>query len=197
MPACWVSKLLLMTDSRGRVVAAAMGCFAAKGYSATTIADIEEAAGLKPGAGGTYRHFSSKREILDAVIDAALAQSDEVLAPAPSSLEGAARDALAQLDRQRDLMGLMLRDLDQFPELQRKVIRRLVTGPIRLVAARTAAVAPHVDAEATAFLLFGALVNVKVIEILGGRAQIGVSRKRLVAAWAHLYRSMLTADGED
>ena len=152
-PDLGVSKLLLMTDPKTRVVMAAMGCFAAKGYSATTIADIEQAAGLTPGGGGTYRHFPSKREILEAVIDTVLAQTDEVLAPAPDSLEGAARDALAQLDRQRDLMGLMLRDLDQFPELQRKVIKRLVTGPIRLVAERTAAVAPPVDAEALAFLL--------------------------------------------
>lgn len=51
----------------------------AKGYSATTIADIEAASGLTPGAGGTYRHFGSKREILHAAIDAALAQSDAIL----------------------------------------------------------------------------------------------------------------------
>ncbi len=180
-----------MADSKERVVAAATKCFAAKGYSATTLADIEAAAGLTPGAGGTYRHFQSKRAILEAVVDTALAQSDDVLAPPPSSLEAAATDALAQLDRHRDLMGLMMHDLAQFPDLQRKVINRLVTGPIRLVAQRTAIVAPHLDTEALAFLLVGSLVNVKVIEVLGGRAQIRVSQKRLVSAWAHLYRSMV------
>lgn len=51
----------------------------AKGYSATTIADIEVASGLTPGARGNYRHFGSKREILDAAIDAALSQSDAIL----------------------------------------------------------------------------------------------------------------------
>ena len=178
-----------MSDPSGRVVAAAMRCFASKGYRATTMADIEEAAGLKPGAGGTYRHFASKRAILDAVIDAALAERDEVLAPAPLSLEAAARDALVQLDRHRDLMGLMLRDLGQFPDLQTKVIKRLVTGPIRLVAERTAAVAPQLDADALAVLLVGALVNVKVMEMLGRGSRIRVSQKRLVDAWAHLYRS--------
>lgn len=166
-----------------------MRCFASKGYRATTMADIEEAAGLKPGAGGTYRHFASKRAILEAVIDAALAEGDEVLAPAPLSLEAAARDALVQLDRHRDLMGLMLRDLDQFPDLQTKVIKRLVTGPIRLVAERTAAVSAHVDADALAVLLVGALVNVKVMEMLGRGSLIRVSQKRLIDAWAHLYRS--------
>jgi AcrR family transcriptional regulator len=182
-----------MGDQRERVVAAALARFAAKGYSATTIADIEAASGLTPGAGGTYRHFRSKREILDAVIDAALAQSDAILAPPPESLEGAARDAFAQLDQQRDLMALMLRDLDQFPDLQRKVIDRLLTGPIRVVAERTAAIAPQVDADALALLLVGALVNVKVIEMLSGRSQPRISQKRLVAAWAHLYRSAIAA----
>ena len=52
----------------------------------------------------------------------------------------------------------MLRDLDQFSDLQRKVIDRLLTGPIRVVADRTAAIAT-----------------------------------RLVAAWAHLYRSAIAA----
>lgn len=181
-----------MSDSRARVVAAALSCFAAKGYGAATIADIEQAAGLSPGAGGTYRHFTSKREILDAVIETALAQPDAELAPLPESLTDAAQAALDQLDRQRDLMALMLRDLDQFPDLQRKVINRLMTGPIRLVAERTATVAPHVDAEAIALLLVGALINVKVVEMLGGRRQVKISNKRIVAAWADLYRSALT-----
>jgi hypothetical protein len=42
-----------------------------------------------------------------------------VLASVPTSLEGAARDGLAQLDRHRDLMQILFRDLDQFPELQK------------------------------------------------------------------------------
>jgi AcrR family transcriptional regulator len=180
-----------MSDPRERVTVAALACFAAKGYTATSIADIEAASGLTPGAGGTYRHFRSKREILDAVIDAALAQSDAILAPPPKSLEGAARAAFAQLDRQRDLMALMLRDLDQFPDLQRKVIDRLLTGPIRIVADRTAAIAPQVDADALALLLVGALINVKVIKMLGGGSKPKISQKRLVAAWARLYRSVI------
>ena len=72
------------------------------------------------------------------------------------------------------------------------MISRLVTGPIRLVAERTAAVAPHVDADAMALLLVGALINVKIFEMLGVLRQVKVSDKRLVAAWADLYRAALT-----
>jgi AcrR family transcriptional regulator len=78
-----MSKDLLMVDPKERVTADALACFAAKGYSTTSTADIEAASGLTPGAGGTYRHFRSKREILDAVIDAVLTPNDATLAPPP------------------------------------------------------------------------------------------------------------------
>jgi AcrR family transcriptional regulator len=183
----------MMDDPKARIVAAALSCFAAKGYSATTIAEIETAAGLSPGAGGTYRHFKSKRAILDAVIDGVVAQDDDVLAPAPTSLKGAARDALANMDRQRDFFLLLLRDLDQFPELLERVVDRLITGPYRIVAERTAAIAPNVDAEAMSALLLGALVNYKLIDMLVGQRPGSVSEARIVAAWAHLYALLIEA----
>jgi AcrR family transcriptional regulator len=179
-------------DPKNKVIAAALSCFAAKGYAATTMVEIEAAAGLAPGAGGTYRHFRSKRAILDAVIDATVEQPDEILAPAPVSLQGAARDALANLDRQRELLGLLRRDLDQFPELQQRVVDRLIAGPIRIVAERTTAVAPHLDAEAVATLMLGALINFHQMEtVMRGRPG-GLPRERIVAAWADLYRSIVT-----
>lgn len=174
-------------DRRQRIIEAALECFGTKGYSATTIAEIERAAGLAPGTGGTYRHFESKQAILEAAVEAQLAVNDDVLAPAPASLEGAARDGLAQLDRQRDLMRVLFRDLDQFPELMTSVADRLIRGPYRLVAERTAAVAANIDAEAMAAIMVGALVNYKVIETMVGERPGGVDEDRLVAAWAHLY----------
>ena len=180
-----------MSNARERILDSARSCFAAKGYTATTIADIETAAGLSPGAGGTYAHFGSKKAILEAVIDAVVNQDDETLAPAPKTLAAAARDGLAELDRQRDLMRLMFHDLDQFPELLERVVDRLINGPYRLVAERTAAVAPNLDAEATAALMVGALVNFKVIETLVGQRPGGLSEDRLVDAWAHLYRLLI------
>lgn len=176
---------------KGRIVRAALKCFAEKGYSATTIADIEVAAGLSRGAGGTYRHFPSKQAMLEAAIDAELASNDEALAPVPTSLEHAARDGLEQLDRQRDLTRVLFRDLDRFPDLQRRVVERLVQGPYRVVAERTAAVAPGVDAEAVAVIMIGALVNVKVIEAMVGATPGGVSEQRLVATWARVYELIL------
>jgi AcrR family transcriptional regulator len=180
-----------MTLAKARILDAAMACFASKGYAATTMADIEEAAGFVPRTGGTYRHFKSKQAILEAAIDAHLAVNDDVLAPAPTSLEDAARDGLAQLDRQRELTRVLFRDLDRFPELMERVVDRLIQGPYRLVAERTAAVAPNVDAEAVAVLMIGALVNFKVIEALVGERPGGISEERLVDIWAKVYGLIL------
>lgn len=49
---------------------AALKLFAANGYRGTSIGDIEKAVGLAPRAGGFYRHFSSKDEILMQAMDA-------------------------------------------------------------------------------------------------------------------------------
>ena len=55
---------------RDEIVTAARRCFAERGYAATSIRDLEEAAGLSPGAGGLYRHFPSKDALLAAVVEA-------------------------------------------------------------------------------------------------------------------------------
>lgn len=182
-------------NARQRILEAASSCFAAKGYSATTIADIEAAAGLSPGAGGTYAHFGSKQAILEGVIDAVVDQPDEKLAPAPETLTDAALDGLAELDRHRDLMRLMFHDLDQFPNQMERVVDRLIEGPYRLVAERTATIAPEVDAEAVAALMVGALINFKVIETLAGKRPTDVSEERLASTWAHLY-GLIIKDGQ-
>ncbi|MCK4177169.1 TetR/AcrR family transcriptional regulator [Aciditerrimonas ferrireducens] len=56
-------------DTRRRLLAAAAERFAEKGYAATSVAEIEQAVGLRPGAGGLYRHFASKEALLVAVVE--------------------------------------------------------------------------------------------------------------------------------
>ena len=51
-------------STRQRLVAEAMRLFGEQGYAATTVAEIEAAAGLSPGSGSLYRHFPSKQALL-------------------------------------------------------------------------------------------------------------------------------------
>src|SRR4051794_15650783 len=62
--------LELAAERRRALIEAAYSVFAEKGYVAAGIADIDER--LDVGRGTFYRHFASKREILDHVVDLAL-----------------------------------------------------------------------------------------------------------------------------
>jgi AcrR family transcriptional regulator len=55
--------------TRERLVTEAMRLFGEQGYRATSVAQIEAAAGLAPGSGALYHHFKSKEALLEAGID--------------------------------------------------------------------------------------------------------------------------------
>jgi AcrR family transcriptional regulator len=56
-------------STRERLVTEAMRLFSAKGFEATSVSQIEAAAGLAAGSGALYRHFKSKDALLAAGID--------------------------------------------------------------------------------------------------------------------------------
>jgi AcrR family transcriptional regulator len=55
--------------TRERLVTEAMRLFSDKGFEATSVSQIEAAAGLAAGSGALYRHFKSKDALLSAGID--------------------------------------------------------------------------------------------------------------------------------
>jgi AcrR family transcriptional regulator len=57
------------TTTRDRLLDEAMRLFGTQGYRATTVVQIEEAAGLSPGSGGMYHHFRSKEDLLSEGVD--------------------------------------------------------------------------------------------------------------------------------
>jgi AcrR family transcriptional regulator len=109
-----------------------MEMFGRQGYHATTIAQIEAAAGLSAGAGGLYRHFKTKRAVLEEGLrrhaDAGrplLAYLDDPAAVAGLSRRerflAVARAGLRRLGEERDVNRLLLRDLASFPDLLEQV----------------------------------------------------------------------------
>lgn len=66
-----------MTDTRERIIMAAMQLFWEKGYASTSIADILKAADAN--SGSLYHFFPGKQDVLLAVLDAYLAGIDEML----------------------------------------------------------------------------------------------------------------------
>jgi AcrR family transcriptional regulator len=105
-----------------------MELFGSQGYHATTVAQIEAAAGLSAGAGGLYRHFKSKRGVLEEALRRQAEHGRPLLAylDDPSVLDGlprrerflaVARAGLRRLAEERDINRLLLRDLATFPDL--------------------------------------------------------------------------------
>ncbi len=100
--------LLHHEDSvRGRLMCSAISLFARKGYAATTVREIVEAAGVTKPA--LYYHFESKEGIFLVMMREALAEFDATAASA-LEVQGSARERiLVFLDR---TFGLILRHLD-------------------------------------------------------------------------------------
>ena len=184
-----ISKILLMAKARRRVLNAAVTCFASKGYAATTIADIEKAAGLSVGAGGTYRHFPSKQAILEAVIDAAVGAPDDEIAPPSPDIETTAHEMLDYM--RADMLRIYFRDLDEFPEQRARINERTLNSSYRVVAERIAAGNPDIDADAAAAVILGSLINFRINEVLIGEGANGVDRDRFIKTWAAIYRGLL------
>jgi len=178
-----------MAKARRKIINAAVECFGSRGYAATTIADIERAAGLSVGAGGTYRHFKSKQEILEAVVDAVVGVADEGIAPTSTDIEAVAHQMLDYM--RADLMRIYLRDLDEFPEQRKRINERTITGSYQVLAKRIAEANPLVDAEAAAAVVLGSLINFRTNEVLVGEDANGVNRERFVRTWATMYRQFL------
>jgi AcrR family transcriptional regulator len=61
--------MIAPVSTRERLVTEAIRLFSAKGFEATSVSQIEAAAGLVAGSGALYRHFKSKDALLDAGID--------------------------------------------------------------------------------------------------------------------------------
>lgn len=59
----------IAAPTRERLVTEAMRLFSAKGFEATSVSQIEAAAGLAAGSGALYHHFKSKEALLNAGID--------------------------------------------------------------------------------------------------------------------------------
>lgn len=183
-------------DPKQRILRAAMRCFADRGYAATTMADIESAAGFQPRTGGTYRHFKSKYAILDAALDGELGALREAKAAAPAdpvSVLETARAALRTLDGQRDLMKVLFRDLDAFPELFERMSEQLIQSTYRETADRIAEMSPEADAAAIAAVTVGSLVNFKIIQAFTGRTPNDVDDERFAQAWARIVTAAATA----
>ena len=89
-------------DTKERILAAALDMFSRNGYAGTNIRELAASLGLVKS--GLYKHFESKEEIWNALLDQMIAYygarfgSPEQLPPVPDSLEGLAALTMRMAD---------------------------------------------------------------------------------------------------
>ncbi|MFL5575658.1 MAG: TetR/AcrR family transcriptional regulator [Gemmatimonadaceae bacterium] len=186
------------SDAAERILREAMRLFAEKGYERTSIADIQAAAGLNPGSGALYKHFPSKEAVLRAGVERFVAETRQAEAlmaalpgPADDVLLLLGRAALDMLAADRDMLRVMWRELEPFPDLRDHAREGRVQASYAAVAgwlrARAAGGELRVpDPEATAVALLGSLTMFRVFEALLGSKPGRVDDERLLRAWHDL-----------
>lgn len=84
-------------NTRERLLDAGLELFAQHGVDATGIRDLEEHAGLKAGSGSFYRHFASKEEVFDEVIEREVVRIRSQFDLLQRTIEGSLGDSQAEL----------------------------------------------------------------------------------------------------
>lgn len=194
--------------TRERIVEEALRLFAERGYSATSVAEIEAASGLSPGAGGLYRHFRSKEDVLASAVRGHVARTEIQISqllrgpstralPLADRLALVCRSGLAKMREEQDLIRVLFRDLDKFPHLVREIREGLVNPLYDAIAAwlgdqpefaRTAA-----DWPAIASVLGGAVVNFWLTNEQLDQPPSRVDEDRFVAGWTRLALGLASA----
>ena len=183
--------------TRDRIVTAAIRLFAERGYRGTTVGDIEAAAGLSPRAGGLYKHFASKEEVLEAGIERHVSELEAMrptLETMPfDDLRGGlalvARWALAALADEIPLMKIVQKDGDRFPALAAEVYERIVARGHRDAEAlvrRIMGDAAGDQADVFASLVLNALVGYRLEQTMFGNPQGQVAEEDFIETWVEM-----------
>jgi AcrR family transcriptional regulator len=199
-------------STRQRIIDEAMRLFGEQGYAATTVAQIEAAAGLSPGSGSLYRHFPSKQALLTEGVRQQIAAGEELLSfiadPASFAtqtlsqrLKVVARAGLERLDQERDLSRLLVRDLARFPDLLAEMAKEEIEPVYCVVAAWLAEQAgpqvPERDWPALAAVLVNATSHYWLLGDIFGQDPAGITQDRYVAALAELAAGLFDDTDEE
>lgn len=183
--------------TKDRLIDAAIGLFAHNGVAATTVGDIERAAGMAPRSGALYKYFESKGSLLEAGLERHLAAISDVgddLALRPlgdlrSELTMLARWTMAELDRERTILHVIEREGVSLGELRNRMRTGVSDRGYQVGASILARWLPDltvVERESLAVVTIGSLVNYKRSTWTFGAAPLGLTEDEFISAWVDL-----------
>lgn len=190
--------------TRERLLDAGLSIFARKGFSATTVGEIERAAGLVPRRGALYRHFPGKLALLEAAVAQHDADIDRVVLDLTAAADGDPKTLavaftswlLADMDRQK----LMTQILEREGGRLKKVRDRFRSGAdqgfhatCQLLDRWAKARRLNLDARAVAVVLMGAVVNFRRSNWTLGRSPLGLTDQEFVEGLSDLIATLFPA----
>jgi AcrR family transcriptional regulator len=202
---CLIGRHPVVDSTRDRILNEALRLFADHGYAGTSIASIEEAAGLSPHSGALYTHFGSKEQLMAAAIERAIQTADASFAFAPmlslgnleAELTLVARGSLVLMTNWRDLIRVMAKEGDRFPQVMADARDRLFANSRRFLAKWLEGKAPHDgsperDFEAITAIWLGAIENYWIATSIHDDRPLGIDEERFIRQWVH---TLMTAIG--
>lgn len=197
--------------TRARLIECAIELFAENGYEGTSVGEIEAAAGLAPRSGALYKHFPSKRALLGAALAERMDAIDRIdermdllpLGDVGAELTMIGRLALRELESERQLARIVMKEGDRFPEIAADFHDAIVARGRSLAItwvttrARALGIVPA-DAEATAEVMADALIGRALQSFMFGERLGRVDEGRFLAAWVELARTQFESkEGND
>jgi AcrR family transcriptional regulator len=192
----------MQRSTRERIVSEALRLFAERGYAATSVAEIEAASGLSPGAGGLYRHFRSKEEVLAAAVREHITRTSKQISatlhreadvrdrPLLDRLRLTAAIGMGKMREEADLIRVLFRDLDKFPDLIAEM-REGIVNPLYDMISKWLSSQPEMagieaDWDAIALALGGSIVNYWLASDALHEPPQRVDEERFIDGWATL-----------
>jgi AcrR family transcriptional regulator len=193
--------------TRERILDAAVELFGRRGFRATSVGEIEEAAGLVPRRRSHYKHFESKEALLEAAVERRGRAVDEIeqLIDTPvgdprDEVWTLGRIAFREIGRDQAVLRIVMREGENFPDLRDRFHERIVRrgheqaeARLRLLAERAGA--EDVDVHALAAILLASVINYRVLDTLFGRPPGDLPEDRYIEAWADSALRLLETHG--
>lgn len=194
------------TSTRERILDEAMHLFGEYGFRGASVTQIEAAAGLSPGAGGLYHHFSSKEEVLVAGVRRYLDRLDALrdirrlvgdLGDTRAELKVTARYFLAELDSQSELLRVLVSETRRRPQLLTEAVDQLITSTYEGFADWMEEVAGSnlgsVRVRTMSTLALGSLLSSRLVRNVLGVTTLSPNDDELVEAWVDMVWKLLGA----
>ncbi len=183
-------------STKQRLLDEAARLFAERGYAATSVGDIEAAAGLQPRRGALYKHYANKLDILEAIVRRHVESVDQAavtldglpLTDLRSEALMMGRWLLDELDRQRALTHILEQDGHRVPELRDAARKHISDAGYQSACALLErwldGRRPDIDAASAAVCLVGAVINFRRSSWTFGAPPVGLPDDRFLDGWA-------------